>query len=615
MATPPEPPGRRPRRSRAAALPLHALPPLVLAGGLLLTGLVTLGMARAAVAEQRRLEQDLLLRAGGAIRAALAEDIQLLQAVAGLVRVAAPVGEAEFLSFAAAIGGEDRVLGFARRLEPDGPAGSAEDSAEDSAELRSRLELIAPPGHGQRPRLGEDPAAEPGHREAMERSARTGLASLSGGPEPMLLVLAVPASAAGGPPQGWTLTPVDSAALITRAVARLGEGEWLAAHLRLTGGRAGRPAPPEPGGSTISQPLDLAGRTWTLSLERAALGKGPGGLQPGLWMPLAAGLTASALAALSARALVNSHLAMGAALAVSRAAGEERALASTVFEASRLGIVVSDPEGRILMVNEAFSRLSGYRPVEVLGRHTNLLRSGRHDDSFYRDLWNCLLSQGHWQGDLWNRVRSGELRRHHLSISTVRSADQQPRYFVGMLEDITDRYAEEKATRHQARHDVLTGLGNRALLMEQLERDLALAERHHWAVAVLYLDLDGFKEVNDRHGHAVGDRVLQVMARRLQAVLRGSDLICRQGGDEFVVLVPHAGGEGELLQIAGKLIEVCEEPLTEAGLELRLSASVGIARYPEHARTVRQLLVAADRAMYAAKAQGACVRMASLLPL
>jgi len=611
VATPPEPPRRRPRRWRTPALPLRVLPPLVLAGGLLLTGLVTLGMARAAVAEQRRLEQDLLLRAGEAIRAALAEDIQLLQAVAGLMRLAAPVGKPEFRGFAAALGGEDKVLGFARRLEPD----RAEGSAVRSVQLRSRVELIAPPGRGQRPALGEDPAAEPARREAMERSARTGLASLSGGPEPMLLVLAVPASAAGAPPQGWTLTPVDSATLISRAVARLGEGERLAGHLRLTDARTGRPALPEPGGDSISRPLDLAGRTWTLSLERAALGEGPGALQPGLWLPLAAGLTASALAALSARTLVNSHLAMGAALAVSRAAGEERALASTVFEASRLGIVVSDPEGRILMVNEAFSRLSGYRPVEVLGRHTNLLRSGRHDDSFYRELWNSLLSRGHWQGDLWNRVRSGELRRHHLSISTVRGADQQPRYFVGMLEDITDRYAEEKAARHQARHDVLTGLGNRALLMEQLERDLALAERHHWAVAVLYLDLDGFKEVNDRYGHAVGDRVLQVMARRLQAVLRGSDLICRQGGDEFVVLVPHAGGEGELLRMAGKLIEVCEEPLREAGLELQLSASVGIARYPEHARTVRQLLVAADRAMYAAKAQGACVRMASLLPL
>lgn len=330
-----------------------------------------------------------------------------------------------------------------------------------------------------------------------------------------------------------------------------------------------------------------------------------------LWELLAMGTAASALAAASARAVVNSHLTMGAALAVSEAAARERALASTVFEASRLGIVVSDPQGRILMVNEAFSRLSGYRPVEVLGRHTNLLRSGRHSADFYAELWTSLLSRGHWQGDLWNRVRSGELRRHHLSISTVRGADHQPLYFVGMLEDITERYAAEKAVLHEARHDLLTGLGNRALLMEQLERDLALARRHQWAVALLFLDLDGFKRVNDCCGHAQGDRVLQLMARRLQGVLRQTDLICRLGGDEFVVLVPDADGDAELRQIAAKLIEASEQPLGPLAPDLRLSASVGIARYPDNASSAGELLAAADRAMYAAKARaGGCSRMA-----
>jgi diguanylate cyclase (GGDEF)-like protein/PAS domain S-box-containing protein len=333
--------------------------------------------------------------------------------------------------------------------------------------------------------------------------------------------------------------------------------------------------------------------------------------QPSPAALLAGGTAASALAALIARALVNSHLTMRRALAVSEAAAEERALASTVFEASRLGIVVSDPQGCIVMVNEAFCRLSGYRPVEVLGRHTNLLRSGRHENGFYAELWSSLLSQGHWEGDLWNRIRSGELRRHHLSISTVRGADHQPRYFVGMLEDITERYAAEKAMQHQAHHDLLTGLGNRALLMEQLERDLALARRHHWGVALLFLDLDGFKLINDRYGHALGDQVLQLMARRLQGVLRETDLLCRMGGDEFIVLVPHAGSDGELQQIALKLIRSCERPLSEVGIDLELSASVGIARYPENARSAGQLLVAADRAMYAAKARdGGCAELA-----
>jgi diguanylate cyclase (GGDEF)-like protein/PAS domain S-box-containing protein len=335
-----------------------------------------------------------------------------------------------------------------------------------------------------------------------------------------------------------------------------------------------------------------------------------------LRLPLvASGVGASLLVCLSTWALVSSQRTLRSALAMGEAAAQERALASMVFEASRLGIVVSDPEGRILMVNEAFSRLSGYRPVEVLGRHTNLLRSGFHDQRFYARLWDALRRTGHWQGDLWNRVRSGELRRHHLSIATVRDDEHRPLYFVGMLEDITERYAAERSVLHQARHDMLTGLGNRALLMEQLERDLALARRHHWAVALLYLDLDGFKAVNDRHGHALGDRVLQRMAWRFRGVLRRSDLLCRQGGDEFVVLVPHAGEEPELLQIAAKLIEASEAPLTELGLELRLSASVGIAWYPRHASTAEQLLAAADRAMYAAKERrGGCARIASPLP-
>ncbi|MCP9887435.1 diguanylate cyclase [Cyanobium sp. ATX 6A2] len=353
-------------------------------------------------------------------------------------------------------------------------------------------------------------------------------------------------------------------------------------------------------------PLVLAGGLLLTALVAAA--NDP---HQNLWGLLAVGAAASSLAALSTRALVNSHLALRAALAVSEAAAQERALASTVFEASRLGIVVSDPQGRILMVNEAFSRLSGYRPVEVLGRHTNLLRSGHHNRDFYAELWASLLSRGHWQGDLWNRIRNGELRRHHLSISTVRGADQRPLYFVGMLEDITKRYAADRAVLHEARHDLLTGLGNRALLMEQLERDLALARRHHWAVALLFLDLDGFKRINDRYGHAQGDQVLQLMARRLQGVLRETDLLCRLGGDEFVVLVPDAGNDEELRQIATKLIQASEQPLSALAHDLTLSASIGIARYPNHARSADQLLAAADRAMYAAKAHaGGHTRMA-----
>jgi diguanylate cyclase (GGDEF)-like protein/PAS domain S-box-containing protein len=281
-----------------------------------------------------------------------------------------------------------------------------------------------------------------------------------------------------------------------------------------------------------------------------------------------------------------------------------------VFEASSLGIVVTDPEGRILMANNAFTQLSGYRLVEIRGQHTNLLKSGRHDQLFYKEMWDTLLNQGFWEGDLWNRVRSGELRRHHLAISAVRDDAMDPRYFVGMLEDITERHQADEAVRYQARHDILTGLANRSMLMEQLERDLALARRHQQSLALLYIDLDGFKPVNDRYGHAHGDLVLQQVATRMAHVLRDSDLLSRQGGDEFVVLVPQAGSIPELLQLAAKLVATISEPLECLEGE-GISASIGLARYPDHGLTADDLLVAADNAMYAAKQQGGCARCAT----
>lgn len=175
--------------------------------------------------------------------------------------------------------------------------------------------------------------------------------------------------------------------------------------------------------------------------------------------------------------------------------------------------MVSDAKSVILTANRAFCQLSGYGLAEIRGQRTNLLRSGLHDHTFYAELWTSLLREGHWQGDLWNLVHSDELQRHHLAISAVRDENGRVATFVGMVEDISHRYRAEEAVRHQALHDPLTGLGNRLLLMEQLQRDLAVAQRHGQSLGVLFVDLDGFKAVNDRHGHAVGDRVLEQVAR------------------------------------------------------------------------------------------------------
>jgi len=227
-------------------------------------------------------------------------------------------------------------------------------------------------------------------------------------------------------------------------------------------------------------------------------------------------------------------------------------------------------------------------------------------------MWDAVLQRGFWEGDVWNRLRSGEVRRHHLSITTVRDENLQPRYYLGMLQDVTERHQAEEAVRYMAQHDTLTGLANRGMLLEQLERQLALAKRHGHGVALLYLDLNGFKPVNDRFGHNVGDQVLQIVAQRFLKVIRDGDLLCRQGGDEFVVLVPEAGNTDELVSMGWKLVEVSRQPYSTLDPAIAISASVGIARYPDHGNTCEQLLTAADNAMYAAKrAKGNAVQLST----
>lgn len=311
-------------------------------------------------------------------------------------------------------------------------------------------------------------------------------------------------------------------------------------------------------------------------------------------LPLAALLAGLGLTALAARR----------ALRARQQASNERALASTVFEASSLAIVVTNPNGTILTANSAFTQLSGYRLSEIVGQRPNLLRSERHEQGFYTAIWDTLLSQGFWEGDLWNKVRSGDLRRHHLVITSVRDRQLRTRYYVGMLEDITDRDAAEEAVRFQALHDTLTGLANRSLLMEQLQRELALGSRHGSCFALIYIDLDGFKPVNDRLGHAAGDKLLTQVAERLRRCTRESDITCRHGGDEFVVLVPHAGTIAELETLAAKLLRQLQTPFSLDSQPVQINASIGIARFPNHGTHADALLQAADAAMYRAKSAG-----------
>lgn len=648
---------------------------------LLLLGLtLTAGLAestrRLEVDSLQRSQTELLNRFGQAIIAKVDADVALLAAVVGLFRASEQVDRHEFKDFYETVASSatnlDGIqgLGFARKLTPAQiPAYTTAIRGEGfpaftvhppgPRPVMTAIEFLEPFDWRNRRAFGFDMWSEPVRREAMERAARTGRPSLSGKVELLqetgrdvqagaLIYLPIYRNDGQGLSglEGWAYSPLRMGDLIRASKASVGSeamargATWVYdttptgsatagsspagnGELLFASGTGISPESPIPGPGASRLELPVAGRTWTVVLEPSL---GPGlalGLGVRFWVAVATGLTASMGAALVAQILVSNQQATRRALKLSEQAADERALASTVFEASSLGIVVSDPEGRILTANNAFTQLSGYRLVEIRGQRTNLLKSGKHDPAFYAEMWESLLQQGFWEGDVWNKVRSGALRRHHLAISTVRDEQLMPHYYVGMLQDITERHQADEAMRFQARHDLLTGLANRALLMEQLERDLALARRHRLALGLLYIDLDGFKPVNDRYGHAIGDRVLQLVANRMQLVLRESDLLCRQGGDEFVVLIPQAGSLEELLHLGSKLVDIITRPFDELvaavppdeDTGVQVSASIGVARYPDHGHSADALLGAADNAMYVAKLQRGCVRAADVLPL
>ena len=625
--------------------PLALLPGLVLAGGLILTTAVCEQTRRFGVQKHLRAETTLLNNVVDAVRSKLEANIALLAAVVGLFNASNAVDRQEFTTFYETVALNTTQLkglqgvGFARWIPAARlPAYEARIRSEGFPNFRvqppgrradySAIEFLEPFDWRNQRAFGFDMYTEPVRRQAMQRAWRSGNASLTGKVKlvqetqedlqrGVLIYLPIYADRGQVPGSnrrkllGWAYSPLRMNDVVNSAIAGIDspdmagtgvlviDGDQLDTNRVLFDNRKllRRNALRNPSYETI----EVAGRTWLVGVQLAPRLVGPNGIDNAYWMNLLVGLGSSLVAALLTRILVSNHLATREALAISEAAAQERALASTGCEESGQGIVVSNPEGRILMANNAFTQLTGYRISEIKGQRTSLLKSGRHDNAFYQQMWDQLIHKGFWEGDIWNQVRSGEIRCHHLSISTVRDDDLEPQYYVGMLQDVTERQQAEQAVRFLAQHDTLTGLANRSMMMEQLERHLALAKRHGHGVALLYLDLDGFKPVNDRFGHNVGDRVLQLVAERFRKVIREGDLLCRQGGDEFVVVVPEAGSANELMGMAWKLVEATRAPYNELDPSIRISASVGIARYPEHGNSCEQLLAAADNAMYAAK--------------
>lgn len=295
--------------------------------------------------------------------------------------------------------------------------------------------------------------------------------------------------------------------------------------------------------------------------------------------------------------------------ALHRSLGELQALrdlhlARLVFESVGEGIVVTDEAGVILAVNPAFCQVTGYREDEVLGRKPSILSSGRHDRAYYQAMWGSLESLGRWSGEIINRRKDGQHYTEWLSIVAVEEPGRRATRYVGLFSDITERKREEERIRHMAHYDVLTGLPNRVLMMDRLRRILARKERRRGELALLFLDLDRFKPVNDRYGHALGDQVLIEVARRMVANVRAGDMVCRQGGDEFVVIIEAAQAREAAAMVAAKLIDALSLPYTLHTHELSLGASVGVAIHPEDGGSAEDLLHAADQALYLAKRAG-----------
>lgn len=289
-------------------------------------------------------------------------------------------------------------------------------------------------------------------------------------------------------------------------------------------------------------------------------------------------------------------------------AEEELRLAATTFE-SLQGIMVTDRDANILRVNRAFTEICGYTAEEVIGKNPRILQSGKQGKEFYRKLWHNLLAEGRFEGEIWNRRKDGTIFPGWQCITAVKNESGQTTHYVGIFSDISDQKRNEEKITKLAFYDPLTKLPNRLLLMDRINHEIALASRHKKFGAIIFLDLDRFKLLNDSQGHQVGDELLIQVAHRLQRMIRGEDSPSRLGGDEFVLLI-HANSDSlseaadNALTIADKVNRALNDPYILHGSEYHFTASIGITLFPEHGYQAQDLIQQADTAMYRSKDKG-----------
>lgn len=286
------------------------------------------------------------------------------------------------------------------------------------------------------------------------------------------------------------------------------------------------------------------------------------------------------------------------------AEAERTRLWTAMIEQSSEGVMVCDPLLAIVRVNTTFQKLTGYSEQEVVGKTPRLLQSGQHDRAFYAAMWRELAVSGQWSGEISNRRKSGELYVEWLTIRAIYNTDSVVTHYVGNFSDITEQKATKERAQYLTQHDALTGLPNRALVMQLLEQRISVSMRDHTGFALLFIDLDRFRNINDSMGHGAGDTLLQEVARRITATVRRTDVVARMGGDEFMVVLSESHEAGDAARIAQKILGAIGLPLQLEGQDLVVSASIGMCMYPSDGGTGAELVGNAEAAMYGAKHDG-----------
>ncbi|MFA9949895.1 diguanylate cyclase domain-containing protein [Dentiradicibacter hellwigii] len=280
-------------------------------------------------------------------------------------------------------------------------------------------------------------------------------------------------------------------------------------------------------------------------------------------------------------------------------------LIANAFSHAHEGIVITDFTGKIIDVNAAFSQITGYAREEAIGKNPRILKSGQHNDSFYKTMWKKLIQTGYWQGEVWNRRKNGKTYAQRLSITAIQSMEAcASPYYIAFTSDITESKRQQQQLERMAHYDALTDIPNRVLLADRLHQAIAHARRNQNELALVYLDLDGFKEINDTHGHETGDQLLVAIAHRLRTTLRESDTLARLGGDEFIAVLSDLKKPNECEAALSRLLAVANTPFEIGQHTLQLSISIGAALFPHDGEDAETLTRRADQAMYRAKQAG-----------